>query len=121
MPQASEKHRMTRDQLQALSRKELSDMARKRGGADWHTMKKEELVDFLAPKKSAKIVRTKRNAKHAPVAVKAALKSSGKGHGANGAVSKSQRSAARDIASGSGGFSSPEEQVERSKFDIGVP
>jgi hypothetical protein len=38
---------MTRDQLQALSRKELAEMARKRGIDGWHGMRKDELIEAL--------------------------------------------------------------------------
>ena len=37
---------MTRDQLQARSKKDLADMARRKGIAGWHAMRKEDL--FLA-------------------------------------------------------------------------
>jgi hypothetical protein len=127
---------MTRDQLQELSRKELSELARKRGIASWHSLKKEELVEVLSPRKPSKTA-------------KAAVKTNGKLHGstvpAKGAalnshkspktelaenlgkltvgslLPKAQKSVARDIGSGSGGFSSAEELVERAKFDVGVP
>jgi uncharacterized protein len=128
--------RMTRDELQELSRKELSELARKRGIVSWHSLKKEELVEILSPRKVNKTAKT-------------AVKTNGKLHGSTvppkGAalnspkspktelaenlgkltvaslVPKAQKSVARDIGSGSGGFSSTEEMVERSKFDIGVP
>jgi len=127
---------MTRDQLQELSRKELSELARKRGIASWHSLKKEELVEILSPRKANKVA-------------KSAVKTNGKLHGSTvppkGAalnshkspktelaenlgkltvgslVPKAQKSVARDVGSGSGGFSSTEEMVERAKFDVGVP
>ena len=40
---------MTRDQLQARTKKELAELARKKGVAGWHTMRKEDLVEALAP------------------------------------------------------------------------
>lgn len=40
---------MTRDTLQARTKKELANLARKKGVAGWHSMCKEELVDALAP------------------------------------------------------------------------
>jgi hypothetical protein len=40
---------MKTEQLQACTRKELAEMARKRGIAGWHAMRKEELVEALAP------------------------------------------------------------------------
>src|SRR5262245_50314167 len=111
---------MTRDRLQALSRKDLAELARKKGVAGWHELKKEDLVEKLL-RLAAKEAKTK------------AHKPSGKEHdktpsklakhvSANG-KHKPQKSAARDTAlgSGSGGFSSPEEEVERAKFDVGIP
>jgi hypothetical protein len=41
---------MTSDQLRALTKKELADMARKRGIAGWHDLRKDELVAALAGK-----------------------------------------------------------------------
>src|SRR5207244_8344142 len=46
-------------------------------------------------------------------------KPSTNGHAA-GVIARPQRAAARDTSSGSGGISA-EEQVERSKYDVGVP
>jgi len=40
---------MTRDQLQSRTKKELADQARKQGVAGWHAMRKEDLVEALAP------------------------------------------------------------------------
>jgi hypothetical protein len=74
---------MTSDKLQACTRKKLAEMARKKGIAGWHGMRKPELVAALsAPTKKAV------------------------------ARPRPQRAAARDTS---------EEQVERSKFDVGVP
>src|SRR5262245_25479689 len=53
---------MTRDQLQSRTKKELADLARKKGLASWHTMRKEELVEALAPlrrKRKKKPVRSR--------------------------------------------------------------
>src|SRR5262249_26556776 len=50
---APEKHRMTPAQLQALSRKELAEIARKRGIEGWHGMRKEELVDAIIALRAA--------------------------------------------------------------------
>jgi hypothetical protein len=128
--------RMNRDQLQALSRKDLSELARKQGVASWHSLKKEELVEVLSPRKANKTMK--------------AVKTNGKLHGSTmpakggtadnshkapktelaenlgrltvgSLVPKAQKSVARDVGSGSGGFSSTEEMVERAKFDVGVP
>src|SRR5262249_26079047 len=79
---------MTSEQLQGCTRKVLADMARKKGIAGWHAMRKDELVNVLsslAPLKSAR--------------------------------PQPQRAAARNTSSNA----SAEEQVERSKYDVGVP
>jgi hypothetical protein len=84
---------MTSDKLQARSKKVLADMAKKQGIAGWHAMSKEELVEALARsrKRSAKAPKTRRL--------------------------QPQKSALRNTASGS----STEEQVESSKYELGVP
>jgi len=89
---------MTRDQLLACTRKQLAQMARQDGVAGWHDMRKDDLVTILEesqrkkPRKSATKPRTTRLA-NAPV----------------------QQAAARDTSG------TPEEHVEKSKFDVGVP
>jgi hypothetical protein len=55
---------MTRDQLQAFTRKQLADMARQQGILGWHAMRKEELL--VALKEQARKDRRKKNS-HAPV------------------------------------------------------
>jgi hypothetical protein len=111
---------MTRDRLQALSRKDLAELARKRGVAGWHELKKEDLVEKLL-----KLAAKDAKAKAGKPVVKESDKSPSKiakQVSVNG-THKPQKSAARDTAvgSGSGGFSSPEEEVERAKFDVGIP
>jgi hypothetical protein len=94
---------MNRDRLEARSKKDLAELARKKGVAGWHDMRKEELIAALADiparsvkKKPAPKARAKkRSVSRAPV----------------------QRSAARDTS----GTSSPEEAVEDSKYNVGVP
>jgi hypothetical protein len=83
---------MTHEQLQALTKKVLAEMARKKGIAGWHLMRKDELVAALAPA---------RKAKARPKAPR----------------SRPQTAAARNTS----GSASAEEQVERSKFDVGIP
>lgn len=86
---------MKLEKLQACSKKELAAMARRRGIANWHAMRKEDLVEALSG--DAKARRT-RNGKH------------------SGSPNEMQRSAARNSSG-----SSAEEQVERSKYDVGIP
>jgi hypothetical protein len=78
---------MTSDKLSARTKKELADLARRKGIAGWHNMRKPELITAL-----------KRAASRRKKAV---------------ARPRHQRAAARDT--------SAEEQVERSKYDVGVP
>ncbi len=91
---------MNVDQLRDCSKKELIDMARAQSVAGWHAMRKEDLIAALAPKKKSRAA--------APVAVAAATKP---------ARPRPQTAAARNTSGGS----SAEEQVERSKYDVGVP
>lgn len=101
---------MTRDQLQALSKKELTARARNRGVANWHDLAKDDLIDAIIRKsRSAKAARLKQP--------KASTVKAGRTT-ANG-THKPQKTAAR---SGSGaGMMSSEERVESAKFDVGVP
>ncbi len=111
---------MTRDRLQALSRKELAELARKREIVGWHELKKDDLVEKLLkqPAKEPKLKTKKSPAKIAATVAPRAIKSVS----VNG-KHKPQKSAAHDTAlgSGSGGFTTPEEAIERAKFDMGVP
>jgi hypothetical protein len=53
---------MTRIQLQSRTKKELAGLARKKGIAGWHSMRKEELLEALAPsrgKRKKKFVRSR--------------------------------------------------------------
>ncbi len=79
---------MTRDELQTRSRKELAALARDQGITGWHAMRKEELVEALAP------VRGKRKPRKV-------------------AHARPQAAAARNT--------SGEQEVENSKFNVGVP
>jgi hypothetical protein len=82
---------MTRRELEGCTKKKLIDLARRAGIAGWHAMRKDELVQALA----AEHARARRKAaRTAPVQTAAARNTSG---------------------------SSAEEEVERSKYDVGVP
>jgi hypothetical protein len=80
---------MKPEQLNGRSKKDLSEMARKKGIPGWHTMRKDQLVLALlgAAAKPPKPVRH-----------------------------PTQRAAARNTSNGTS-----VEEVERSKFDVGVP
>jgi hypothetical protein len=79
---------MTRDQLHACTKKQLADLARRKGVPGWHHMRKDELVLALSAPERGRASR-----KLAPV----------------------QKAAARNTSG------SPEEVVESSKYDVGVP
>src|ERR1700730_6667325 len=96
----TERCHMTKDRLQARSKKELADLARRKGITGWHGMRKEELVNALACLSGAGPVNT---------SAKKCLKKT--------AGSRPQLAAARNT----NGTASAEEQVERSKYDVGVP
>ena len=98
---------MNRDRLEALTKKELADLARKKGVAGWHGMRKEELLEALtAQPKSHRSVNGHVNGK-----TKVKLKVKAR------ARSRPQLAAARSTSNGI----SAEEMVERAKFDVGVP
>jgi hypothetical protein len=86
---------MTDKPLQSYTRKELAELARAQGVVGWHSMRKDELVQALsAPPKKRKSTARATN-----------------GH------ARPQKAAARSTGSGT----SPEEQVESAKYDVGVP
>jgi hypothetical protein len=84
---------MTREQLQGYTKKVLSEMARKQGIADWQAMRKEDLIAALTKKANRNGKRKSRRP-------------------------ATQRAAARNTSSDG---PSGEENVERSKYDVGVP
>ena len=100
---------MTSDKLQGYTKKKLTELARKKGIAGAQDMRKEELLTALrrvkTPKAKVKIRKVKkkpaRPAKARPVR-----------------RTRPQLAAARNT---NGTGASAEEQVERSKYDVGVP
>lgn len=92
---------MTREQLQAQTKKELSELARLRGVVGWHGMRKDDLVAALLKTKPSR-PRTK---KATPTQRKRPVR----------AKTPVQRAAARDTSG------SQEQIVESSKYDVGVP
>src|SRR5579883_2899894 len=97
---------MTRDQLLACTKKRLIELARAAGIPGWHGMTKPELVQALAAKPS----KHSASAKKPRPASKTGSKASAK------ARPRVQAAAARNTSG-----SSTEEQVESSKYDVGVP
>src|SRR5690242_19675250 len=95
---------MTREQLQACTKKELETLARKKGISGWHEMRKDQLIRALA-RLNGRATNGRMHAKSPNGRLK--LKT---------ARPRPQASAARDTSS-----STAEEQVERAKFDTGVP
>ncbi len=93
---------MTKNRLQAHSKKELVNIARKRGVAGWHAMCKDELVAAL-DRVTSESLKNRNQRKD---------KDNGKS-----TRPRPQLAAARN----SNGSASGEEQVESSKYDIGVP
>ena len=82
------------------SKKELVDLARRKGITGWHGMRKQELVAALAHLPAAGLVnKGPRKIRKKPTR------------------SRPQLAAARNT----NGTASGEEQVERSKYDVGVP
>jgi uncharacterized protein len=97
-----ELRRMTSNKLQGCSKKELIVLARKKGIAGWHGMRKEDLLAALS------VSMTRRSSNHAATNGKA------KRHARR---PRPQLAAARNNSNGI----SAEETVERSKYDVGVP
>lgn len=88
---------MNRDQLLACSRKQLDDMARQHGISGWRDMRKEQLIEAIHKRERNAARRKAYAAKSSP----------------NKLVAPVQKAAARNT--------SGEEQVESSKYDVGVP
>jgi len=121
---------MTIDQLMALSKKELADRAKRKGVAGWEAMRKEELVQALvaqakrAKRSTPKVTAAKPKAvKSAAAKPKIVKSTSGKPAALKTKQpktlvrAKTQTAAARDTSA----TPSVEEQVESSKYDVGVP
>lgn len=126
----------SRERLQQLTRRELVELARKRKLRGYSRMSKEELIAALADepgasqaspacarprqRTSGSIRRTARAT--APRAASTVGKGAGEtpasANASHETVPARQRSAAR---LGEGGVATPEEQVETSKYEVGVP
>lgn len=104
---------MTKNKLQGRSRKELADIAKKKGIAGSHGMRKEELLAALNRQpKNGKSLRVK--ASSPKVIAKPSNQRRSK------SIVRPQISAATRNKNGNGSHCG-EEQVERSKYDVGVP
>jgi hypothetical protein len=99
---------MTSDQLRHCSKKELADLARNRGIDGWRRLGKDELVEALL-----KVARREK----ARAAAKARRHAKAQAAASSRPRPRPQTAAARNTS----GNGSPEEQVERSKYDVGVP
>jgi uncharacterized protein len=97
---------MTSKKLQGRSKKELAEIARKKGIAGWHGMRKEQLVEALTAQPQSHH-RSANGHAHANGKTKLKVKSR----------ARPQLAAARSTSNGV----SAEETVERAKFDVGVP
>jgi len=98
---------MTSKKLQALSKKQLADLARKNGIAGWHEMRKGDLVEALLALQDRASTSAANSASHAPTSRKPKVPAKEQ--------ARLQPAAARNNANGG------EETIERSKYDVGVP
>jgi hypothetical protein len=118
---------MTRDQFAECTKKTLAEMAREQGVAEWHSLRKDELIDVLVTLDSNGKGGSRGNASgklvpHAvPVKTGTAQKSvkaeKADVETAPRAKPRPQAAAARNTSSSS----SAEEEVERSKYQLGIP
>src|SRR5262245_35942789 len=111
---------MTQDKLKNRSKKSLSKMARQRGISGWEAMSKDNLIRALG-RRSRTVAASRRikvaKAGRAKKASKAPV--NGSHHRLKSRPIRPQ--ALRGVARNTNGTTSAEEQVERSKFDVGVP
>jgi len=96
---------MKSEQLQECSKKDLIDMARKRGVVGWHGMRKNELVAALVALPPEEPAHSRRRSTRTATATVASKNRP-----------QPQIAAARNTSASTG-----EEVIERSKFDVGVP
>jgi uncharacterized protein len=101
-----------KEKYQGRSKKELADLARRKGIVGWRGMEKKELIVALVAKekKVKKPVKTAVKKKKPPTVVARPARA--------GSRTRPHRSAAHSTRNGT---YSAEEQVERSKYDVGVP
>ncbi|MHB1425694.1 MAG: DUF4912 domain-containing protein, partial [Gemmataceae bacterium] len=111
---------MTRDQLQACTKKILLILAREQGIPCWHDMTKNELVSALAKRSRGSVsalppANGSANGKHPSVRSRSrvAARNGNPSHNA----APAQNAAARDTSN----TASAEEQIESSKYNVGIP
>jgi hypothetical protein len=97
---------MTKEQLQRRTKTELCELARKKGIAGWRSMGKDQLIKALCRPSKPKAPKPKTVKK--PAVVKHVKR-------------KPSRSPAQPAAARNTNGTAAEEQVERSKFDVGIP
>src|SRR5437762_1061432 len=96
---------MTEGKLEACTRGDLAEMARKKGISGWHVMRKGDLIAALSGSSRPRLAaRRSRPARKSPVRKLQPKRM------------PVQTAVARDTSAASSG----EEQVERSKFEVGV-
>jgi len=105
---------MAKVKLESRSKKTLAEMARKKGIAGWRTKSKEELVVALSTTRKSAVASVptpkRRKSRLAKINSKTAKTK-------KSTRPRPQVAAARDTSNGASG----EEQVERSKYEVGVP
>jgi hypothetical protein len=113
---------MTNQKLQGCTKKVLAEMARKKGIDGWHAMRKDELIAALSRSPGRSPARSAgrspgRSPSRSPRRKAAKPPKAKRPRTRKPARSAAQPAAARNTSNGT----SAEEQVERSKFDVGIP
>ncbi len=103
---------MTRAQLEAWGKPKLEELARRQGVAGWHGMRKDELIRALLAR-----AKSKARAKARQIAKAARPQPPRKSRPKPPLHAPVQKAAARNTS----GAPTAEEQVESSKYDVGVP
>jgi uncharacterized protein len=107
---------MMKDKWQRLTKQELAELARKKGIAGYRTLRKEELIAALAALAPVR-KKTKKTANASKLAARGGERSSRRRRPRDSHRSRPQIAAAHVNSNGI----STEEQIERSKYDVGVP
>lgn len=112
---------MRQDRLQGLSTKQLRELAKARGIRGTQSMTKDQLLKALSGKKAVSRPAAKAGSKGKALSARPTAKTPRKAARAASGKSASVRTPTAAAHAGANGTTTPEEVVERSKYEVGVP